>query len=381
MIGNPMANVLGNPLGNPLGLARAGADVSAIGTITTRTTGPAANEMEADGRQLLKAEFSKLYAVIGDAYSYADFSRPTVATQTAPEIPVNLGGLAYGNGVLIALGATSHSISKDKGFSWVAGTGLPSGNWVNIVFGGGLFLIINSAGDTATSTDGISWRVVRSNLPARSSYVAAHGRGRFVVLSSGHNLAYWSEDGRSFFSSTIGARTYSDIAYGKGIFLAISSGNVATMVSQDGASWSLGGVLPSTYPWSKVAYGNGVFIVVANTTSVASYCSIDGGLSWVASSGVTQATNLIFCHGYFIYLTSASQPVVMATLDGRAWANLISNSISLSGTRTVAVSDGVLVAIGGSSGSGFVVDLISDTYMNIPNIQTFGIPSAYIKVT
>ena len=49
-----------DPLGNPLGLQRAGADISPVGTITTRTTGPAANEMEADGRQLLKAEFSRL---------------------------------------------------------------------------------------------------------------------------------------------------------------------------------------------------------------------------------------------------------------------------------------------------------------------------------
>ena len=380
MIGNPMGNVFGNPMGNPLGLQRAGADISPVGTITTRTTGPDANEMIADGRQLLKAEYSKLYSAIGDAYSLADFSKTPVPVQTVPAIPVGVRGLAYGNEILIALGPTTCSISKDKGFTWGAGGTLATGTWVTIVYGGGMFLIISTAGDTATSIDGVTWSVRGSNIPGRSSYIAAYGNGRFVILSPSQTSAYTSLDGITFASSvtTLPTLTYVDIAFGNGVFISVASGTGSAITSPDGVFWTVITIFSAT--WTNVVFGNGFFLAINSSTNPTARSR--DGVSWVAINTTPASTNLTFSRGYFLLLTTGATPAIRISVDGAYWANGPSNTVAISGAARSSVdADGVLVALGTTGGAGLALNLVSSTIFSIPNIQTFGMPSAYIKVT
>ena len=381
MIGNPMANVLGNPLGNPLGLARAGADVSAIGTITTRTTGPAANEMIADGRQVLKAEYSELYSAIGDAYSPADFTNGFTSVAIPGTVAWN--AVAYGNGIFVAVGnASVDLVSTDGGRSW-ASYPMPALNYGAIAYGNGLFVAIprDTGSVCYTSPNGIDWTL--RGLGVIGTWTAvAYGGGRFVAMGSSQITAY-SFDAITWIAggTTTIAPGPAAIAFGNSLFVAVyGSTSMATASSSpDGVTWTLR-TLPQAATWLAIAYGNGLFIALSGSTTKPAISS--DGVNWVyGPNDMGRRTNLAFARGWFISFFGPTTGFYRRSIDGIVW---ISSAEPPGGLNYVgAASDGEsLVVIAKSSTTAIRTTILSAVNFAIPKLLTVDSRStAYIKVS
>ena len=70
-------------------------------------------------------------------------------------------GVAFGNNRFVAVGkGTDKTIYSDDGVTWYEGGNLPESNdWMDIEYGGGMFIAVSNAGggSVAYSTDGIEW--------------------------------------------------------------------------------------------------------------------------------------------------------------------------------------------------------------------------------
>lgn len=375
------ARELGNPLGNPLALRRASADISSVGAITTRTTGPAANEMEADGRQLLKAAYSKLYAAIGDAYSVADFTAGAAAvTLSASSTWVSL---AYGNGLFVAISAAGlTSVSADEGATWQAGESLPAGTWSSIAFGGGKFAAVASSGATAASLDGTGWAAgMISGGAAVGSLCWGAGAFLLVRAGSGSSPVSRSVDGVDW--ATVGtiasAATSFSVVWGGGIFVAVRTGSSTNNAfsSVDGASWTARN-LPSSTTWSSVAYGNGAFVAVSVGTGVTSATSSDG-ITWRNGSGATQSAVVAFGAGNFVISFAASATLGYSKDGVGPWPTI---SMPAASFLALAFGRNALVGVRGGTDAAVRINITSPIYFGLPSVKPYDSRSAaYIKVS
>ena len=193
---------------------------------------------------------------------------------------LNLYGLAYGNGVYVAVGgsagtATAASSSSPTAYAnWTsrssAITALSTGYYSAIAFGAGgnasgTFIAINYGGNvTSYSNNGNSW-TQGGNLPSSTTWNSiAYGNNRFVVLAKNGSIAYTLNYGLNWYASStcVGTPTstlssnyiWTQISYGEGIFFAIAQGNVCA-TSPDGIVWTIR-AMPSSTNWSSVAFGN-----------------------------------------------------------------------------------------------------------------------------
>ena len=163
----------------------------------------------------------------------------------------NINGLAWGGGRFIAAGAAGKTAYSNDGITWSAGPVLQnptSGSPVElagIAYGNGAFVLTSPGHDgyVAYSTDqGGTWTAV---TPAPGSNIkipsVAWGGGRFVVGSNGGHII-WSVDGREWtdtlwLDGLAVAPVVNNIAYGKGRFVAVGNqlgpGNVTIMYSNE----------------------------------------------------------------------------------------------------------------------------------------------------
>lgn len=373
----PLGNVRANPLGNPLGLPRTGGNGSSIGDIVTRLAPPAGQFLEADGRQLSKAVYPKLFAAIGDAYSIVDFSAGFTAVTLPAAMP--WAAIAYGNGVFVVVGnASGNALSADGGQTWQSYP-MPVQNYTSITFGGGLFVAVASGSALClTSPDGVTW--TQRTMPASSNWSAvAYGGGRFVALGASGVSAYsldgiiWVAGGATGIFSARWA-----IAYGNGIFVAVysSASNSIAVSSPDGVTWTQR-ALPQSATWSAIKFGNGVFVAVGTSNTQPAISS--DGINWTLSqNSMGGGKNISFASGWFVVFQGPTVGRMFRSRDGIAWTSLLLTN-GLDYIAAVA-GNGALVAIATGTQSAIRFDLISPTTFNIPKVNTLNESTAYIKV-
>ena len=143
----------------------------------------------------------------------------------------NYFSIAYGNGtfVLIDLGTTNILTSPDA-ITWTQHTLPNPQGWYGITFGNGQFVAVE-AGDTnvSTSTDGITW-ITRTNLPATATwYDVEYGNGFYVAIAQEGNSAY-STDGITWTALTLPAGLgWRNVVYGPTGFVAQASDAMALL--------------------------------------------------------------------------------------------------------------------------------------------------------
>jgi len=192
---------------------------------------------------------------------------------------LNLYGLAYGNGVYVAVGGAS-------GTATAASTGTPtsSGNWTArtltalsagyysaVAFGSGgnasgTFIAINYGGNiTSVSNNGTTW-TAGGTLPTTQNWISvSYGNNRFIALASNGAVAYSVNYGTSWTASPTcsgtttsilsSTYTWTKIGYGQGLFFAVAQSTVAA-TSPDGITWTVRTMPGSATNWSAVAFGN-----------------------------------------------------------------------------------------------------------------------------
>lgn len=223
-------------------------------------------------------------------------------------IPVNISGLAFGNGVLvnstvataptgytadgvnwlyststsagncIAFGAgvfvrpinnTATAVTSPDGLTWTTRTMPATGFWGSIAYGAGLFVTTSDNSATAaaaSSPDGITWTA--RTMPAVGYWRLAYGNGVFVAISTSTNVAATSPDGINWTTRTLPVATAATISFGGGQFLALCGNSAVALTSPDGVTWTQRTLMTSgsssNQGWTSASYGAGMWVAVYN---------------------------------------------------------------------------------------------------------------------
>ena len=96
----------------------------------------------------------------------------------------------FGNGRFVAVGATGEILSSTNGMDWVRTMSTATGNFEDIAYGNGLFVVVGS-NQILSSSDGLLW--TSRWHPAIRLFSIAAGNGKFVA-SGTYGEVYTSTD-------------------------------------------------------------------------------------------------------------------------------------------------------------------------------------------
>jgi len=253
----------------------------------------------------------------------------------------------------------------DDDIEWTAVTDTKFGkndyNWdMGIAYGNGMFVAVsanNKSGGIAFSSDGVNWTAVLNSTFGKSGVSAiAYGNSRFVAVDPDGKMAA-SSDGTTWTAvkkSPFGKDYVNDITYGNGTFVAIAGSRNKMAYSSDGINWAA--VKNTTfgkgdYNWG-ITYGNGTFIVVAGEGGRMAYSS--DGKNWTAVKKSPFGKNdymdigITYVGGKFI---ACSNSRTMYSSDGINWTTATSPIFWKDGTiKDIAYGDGKFVAVGEGGG-------------------------------
>jgi hypothetical protein len=245
--------------------------------------------------------------------------------------------------------------STNNGVSWTLST-LPaiSGQWDNICFGNGIFILITNGTSTAVSSNGgVSW-VSGGNLPISQNWNSiTYGNGVFVAVGGGGTVAaYSTNNGSSWISTTMPTSSnWQSVTYGNGVFAAISANStVAACSTNNGKSWTSSS-LPSTANWRQLAYGNGIFVTMVNGSKNTTYSKVFNpvqvnSICSTSDYTVVGAGNFgISSGGLFTSINNGvSYTQTSSTID-------IYNSVTYDGTNWIAGGNGSVVYTANPTGT------------------------------
>jgi hypothetical protein len=259
------------------------------------------------------------------------------------------------------------------------------GAWTALTYGSGLFLAMNTTGQTAWSSDGITWNssTLPTNTTTLSGVQIAGGAGQITftatstqlvvgqsvvvsgalspaagvsgqgTIANGTYYISYTLDGKTGFSLadtyahaisspttynistsagtttgltfTVGAPAYTDISFGNNKFVAIQSGTgLRSAYSFDGITW----YQSLTYMSATVlSYGQGVFVAV-NSVNTAAYVS-EHGIYWNSRTLNSGSINAME------FGLSTSNVGVFVTLTGSSTAAVIKEGARAQGRPTI----------------------------------------------
>jgi len=246
------------------------------------------------------------------ATAYTTVSSVASAWSTSASSPAagalpaaNFASLAYGNGVLVAVGGAAGTgtaaSSGDSGTTWITRTptALSGGSYSAVTYGNGTFVAINTGGTVSSySTNGLAWSAGGA-LPTSTTWSAiAYGNGRFVALAATGRIAYSVDKALNWITapSATGATTsilsssftWSAITYSQGLFFAIAKTTATCATSPDGINWTIQ-AMPSSSAWQAITAGT------INSTTLGpqnSFIAISATSGTVAASIKTGATTI-----------------------------------------------------------------------------------------
>ena len=246
------------------------------------------------------------------------------------------------------------------------------GSWVGLTYGAGIFLAVNSNGQSAWSTNGISWTL--SSLPTSNvilsdvTILGSAGQfqcttstttqlviGQSVVISGALTSAGGEgtvTNGTYYISATNGkstftlATTYINAIQGTN---PISTGSGSTT----GLTFAVGA--PN---YTSVSFGNNKFLAVQSGAGLSSALSFDGA-NWTQSLNYMSATKVKYGQGVFVAI-NASNTDAWVSEHGISWTNRTLtygsiNSIEFGMTSSNIGIFATLTGDGGSSGNATVI--------------------------
>jgi len=242
------------------------------------------------------------------------------------------------------------------------------GSWVGLTYGSGIFLTVNSNGQSAWSVDGISW--VLSSLPTSivilSSVTILGSAGQFQcttsttaqlvigqsVVISGVLTTAGGEgavtNGTYYISATNGKSTFT---LATTYINAIQGTNPITTSSGSttGLTFAVGG--PN---YTSVSFGNNKFVAVQSGSGLPSAVSFDGA-NWTQSLNYMAASKIKYGQGVFVAI-NASNTTAWVSEHGISWTKRTLtygsiNSIEFGMTSSNIGVFATLTGDGGSSGN------------------------------
>jgi hypothetical protein len=199
----------------------------------------------------------------------------------------NLTELAYGNGILVAMGTSYHFSGGPGYYLSSALVSTDAVNWIaasnslspvsGLAFGGNLFCgTENQSGGIVTSPDGVNWTAQNSGFCCSIGPVT-YANGRFFtagqyIISTGATMIT-SVDGSNWVDTVSGYFSGAP-SYGHGAFVAVAEGGeivgniggTCYLTSSDGSNWTSRGasnpLIEGIPAFNSTAFGAGTFVAV-----------------------------------------------------------------------------------------------------------------------
>ena len=140
-------------------------------------------------------------------------SDATTWTQQTSGFSGEIRGVAYGNGLFVAVGETGGMITSTDGITWTARTSQFSTTRIwNVVYTGSRWFAVGESGKMSTSTNGTTWTSETSGFGATGNIQAiAYGGGR-LFAAAGYSAASPAVGNKVLATSAVfNPVTYSDL--------------------------------------------------------------------------------------------------------------------------------------------------------------------------
>jgi hypothetical protein len=229
-----------------------------------------------------------------------------------------LSGVAYGNGVWVAVGEKENQrlespllLTSNDGINWVQHDTSQQDNRLSsvrsIAYQNGQFVAVGDQGTILTSADATNWVLRQSGTQIQ---VSGSTNTQLASVGSGP-LDTWTNRYRLPPAFSLGF-----LVYGNGQFVAVGDGVSET--SNDGTNWALQQSGPTSNGLNGIAYGNGQFVAVAAGGTVNT--STDG-VNWVSHQ--TQAANLYgIGYGGGLFVAVGGGGTLLTSMDAVNWAQV-----------------------------------------------------------
>jgi uncharacterized delta-60 repeat protein len=278
-------------------------------------------------------------------YTTTNLSGPWVRNPLVP-VRFSLRAVTFtGSSFIVAGDRGTFLRSTDNGVTWTAG-GSDSVNtddvWASLASNGTRHVAVKGGfGSIATSTDGLTWRIV-TNFPVELQNFNGVNfiNGQFVAVGGG-GMIFTSADGLAWTqrsSNPLGLGDFNAVAAGASGFVAVGvNGQIAS--SPDGQTWTkrdsgTAGAL------SGIVFGGGKYVAVSSTFGMVH--SSTNGADW---TNVLVANFNAVAYDGSQYVAVGNGGAVRTSPDALVWATRVAASTAPA-LRGVAAGAGALVAVG-----------------------------------
>lgn len=231
-----------------------------------------------------------------------------------------LNGVAFGNGVYVAVGWGNVILSSTTGASWTVRSGPNGSGLKGVVFGGGTFVAVGTNGLVRTSADGATWATPSSGTANNLNAVCYDGT-RFIAVGD-NSTVLTSIDGSSWTTQNLGTPGVALLGVSLGSGAGVTCGYVA--VAGNGAIFS---TADPTTAWTSrtsnttnslngVTFASSKFVAVGNAGTVRT--STDG-VAWTTQNPGTgnSFSAVAFGNSQFIGITGTGY---FTSGDGVTWS-------------------------------------------------------------
>jgi len=190
-------------------------------------------------------------------------------------IPYGNGGdwlLAWNGTIFCAIetnvGSVPATAVSSDGITWTEGV-IASSTWTGVAYGNGVFVAVCTTSTSAYSTDGINWSYTNCGIGCLD---IVFGNGIFVATQRNGSATTYSADGINWSSGVLPTSAFwGSIAWSGTYFMAIaasrtSAGSVAAY-SLDGINWTQT-AMPTSSTWNSCASNGLDFCAVAYNTTI-----------------------------------------------------------------------------------------------------------------
>jgi hypothetical protein len=262
--------------------------------------------------------------------------------------------VAYGKKGFVTHGFNGTVLTSPNGEVWTSRTAPASRYWTGVTSGDGYFCAVGRDGAVALSTDGVRWTNQGGFDPQGRIGIEptsiVWGNGLFVVVDD-LGLAYTSPDCARWSTSDPGggAWLFEDVSHGDGFFVAVgqdvSTDAALIAVSVDGSHWQRRDVgLDASL--ESVAHGDGRWLAVGSRQEDGAFQALisdDSGLTWTPGTTSNPPpdvfSDVIHTPGVFTAVGFS----VWTSPDGLDWTQRFESDRFLFG---VAYGDGRFRAVG-----------------------------------
>jgi photosystem II stability/assembly factor-like uncharacterized protein len=233
-------------------------------------------------------------------------------------------GVAYGNSMFVAVGASGKLAISTDGITWTQQTSSFGTSIIyGVAYGNNMFVAVGNGGKLATSTNGTTWTQRTSSFGTTIiNSVAYVNNNMFVAVGASGKLAT-STNGTTWtqHTSSFGTTNIRGVAYGNNMFVAVGdSGKLAT--STDGVTWTQRTSSFSNFSIRGVAYGNNMFVAVGDSGKLAT--STDG-ITWTQRTSSFDDNIYGVAYGNNMFVAVGNGSKLATSTNGTTWTQRTSS--------------------------------------------------------